>query len=812
MEFFTPHSSSSPQVPSHPQLVWGLDPATVATRTAQARLLAERILQRDPSGQRARPFTVELSSLRLPPAEWKWLQAGALQRLKAFSALVEDVYGKRRILKDGILPPEIVYEDPLFFPELQGLPQTPDRAIVFAAMDLVQTPSGSWQIVEHRFSTPTGIGRLLQTRRILAASLPEAFRGEAVHPVQWFPARLYEHLTEATARGPSNKQIILLSEGPESSNLQEEQLLAREMGIPIAHSHDLVVRNGRLFLRTIEGLDEVGIVYRRIEPPFLDPVGFASHKFAGIPGLLHCIRQNTVQVLNAPECAVADNRALLRHADAIVRYYCGEAPILKTVPTFYGYDRDQAEWIEDHENTLILKPVCHPGNLLPQSPSGQHPDLKQLLKSDPRRIVGQALPAPTCSTDLGNATPGRTFLRLFLLGGKRPYVLPGGLCRFSPAIPSDTPVRLLRDTWVRTDALSVGIEPLEPHLASPKRPLPSGIAENMYWLGRYLERGLAGCRMLSLVDPWEHRSAPEDQTESILAAGILAALDVEEGEAKRLASMSGFLQPQGHPNSPLSAFSKAQSAVSTLRGSLHESTSLGIDLLFKKTHQLCVGPSEFKRADLDLLKVDYDGIIGNLHRTLPRDSGWHFFVIGQMIENGSILSSLGSAILPKIVRRMDWHLQDEGDLNGFLRLAGCLNLYHQIYHSRAFLDRTLQLIWQSETCPTSFVRILLTLENALLEIHRQSLRQSPSDALVARLRATHDWIKDIEIESILPARTVQPSKEHSLSFLGDHGTFEIQRLCDRLCDFFETFHTALDDRFFCHQRNAGALFHNAFQG
>ncbi|MEY3000512.1 MAG: hypothetical protein RL648_726, partial [Verrucomicrobiota bacterium] len=108
MEFFTPHSSSFPQAPSHPQLVWGLDPATVATRTAQARLLAERILQRDPSGHRARPFTVELSSLRLPPAEWKWLQAGALQRLKAFSALVEDVYGKRRILKDGILPPEIV--------------------------------------------------------------------------------------------------------------------------------------------------------------------------------------------------------------------------------------------------------------------------------------------------------------------------------------------------------------------------------------------------------------------------------------------------------------------------------------------------------------------------------------------------------------------------------------------------------------------------------------------------------------------------------------------------------------------------------
>lgn len=813
MELFTPHPPASSRTANASPAPWGLDAASYARRQAHADRLAEQTLQRDPSGARARPFSVRVSPLRIAEGEWAVLKAGVLQRLRAFSALIEDVYGKRNLLRDGILPPEIIYEDPFFFPELHGMLSTRGGAPVFAAVDLVRAPSGEWQVVENRFSTPTGIGRLLQARRILASSLPEAFRAEAIQPVQSFPARLYEHLSEAGLNAPPSAQIVLLSEGPESPNLQEEELLAREMGIPVAHSHDLLVRNGRLYLRTIEGLDQVGILYRRMEPPWLDPVGFSANKFAGVPGLLHCIRQNTVRVLNPPECAVADNRALLRHADAIIRYYCRETPLLRTVPTFYGYDRDQAEWIDDHRDALVLKPVCHPA-LLEQAGTSPGPDLKALLKKDPRRVVGQAYPAPEGGS-AENDPKGHSLLRLFILGGAHPYVLTGGLCRFRAITDAPAPQpEALRDTWVTGGSARTGIEPLEPQLASRPRPLPSGIAENLYWFGRYLERGLSGCRMLALVDPWEQRSASDgpDAPEVTLGDGILAALEVTVSERAEMASLRAFLQPHRHPNSPLSAFLGAQAAMRALRGTLSETACLAVDAMVAKLEHLCTAEPDFRPELLFRMGSDGDAIIGNLQRTLLRDSGWHFFITGHLLERGSLLSALSSAVLPKIVRRMDWHLQDEADLNSFLKLTGCLHLYHRIYHSRAFLDRTLQLIWQSEACPGSIAHCLLGIRTSLGEIDNQFLRESAPIESQAILDEVRQWLTSLRIETIIPARGDKGLSPHSLSLLEKRAITEIRNVSERLSDTFTSLHTALDNRFFCHQSDTPSAFHHAFLG
>lgn len=814
MEFVRPHPTSASRTADAIPTYWGLDAATYARRQGHAEKLAEQTLQRDPSGARARPFGIEWPPLRIGEQEWSTLQAGVLQRLRAFSCLIEDVYGSRRILHDGVLPPEIVYEDPFFFPELHGIVLPRGSAPVFAAVDLVRAPTGEWQIVENRFSTPTGIGRLLQTRRILSSSLPEAFKAEAIHPIQSFPARLYEHLSEG---GPSPSpvgNIVLLSEGPESAHLQEEELLAREMGIPVAHTADLVVRNGHLFLRTIEGLDPVGIIYRRMEPPWLDPVGFAANTCAGVPGLLHCIRQGTVRVLNAPACAVADNRALLRHADSIIRYYTGQAPLLRTVPTFYGYDHDQAEWIEDHQDTLVLKPVCHPARLIQGTNATSGLDLKELLRRDPRRVVGQAFPAPERSPDGKSSHKGHTLVRLFILGGAHPYVLPGGLCRFVPAPLSAAPQReRLRDTWVVGGLGHADAEPLEPQLGGRRRPLPSGIAENMYWFGRYLERGLSGCRMLALVDPWAHR--PQNGLESpeaTFATGVLAALDVAEPEAAGISSLHAFLQPKRHPNAPLSAFRGAQAAMRALRGSLSESAALAVDALVAKLHHLCTADPDFRPEALAQMETDCDAILGNLQRTLLRDSGWHFLVMGQMLERGVILSSLCTAVLPKIVRRMDWHLQDEADLNCFLQLTGCLPLYHRIYHSRAFLDRTLQLLWQSAACPGSIAHCLVRIGSAMQHIEQEFLQETAPIESRQSLQDVYRWVQAIRIESIIPARGDGVPQNRSLSRLEASASTQIHGISERLSDTFTTLHTTLDNRFFCHQTEMPSAFHHVVHG
>jgi uncharacterized circularly permuted ATP-grasp superfamily protein len=287
--------------------------------------------------------------------EWALLERGLIQRARAFNAYIADIYGPQRILHDRGVPHEIVLSDPAFHRQLIGLPIRDNLYAPLVAVDLVRDAAGGWQVLENHFSTPFGIAYVLQSRRMLAQAFPELFATVDVAPVAPFAAQLAELLRTRSPR--PNPHAVLLCRGEDNQSYFEESFLARSLGIAMVQPGDLLVRESRVFLKTIRGLEQVDVIYRRIESSSIDPIAFGQSRFQGVPGLVNCVRKGTVAIVNAIGSGVADNRAILRYSDQIILYYLREKPLLKTVPTFTCRDVDQAAHVRHNLASMVLKPI-----------------------------------------------------------------------------------------------------------------------------------------------------------------------------------------------------------------------------------------------------------------------------------------------------------------------------------------------------------------------------------------------------------------------------------------------------------------------
>jgi len=765
-------------------------------------------------------FSMDLLPRILRSGEWRLIEAGVLQRARAFSAYIKDLYTGRDILRSGHLPPEPVFEDPAFHPELHGIPSSVEFPVVLGAVDLVRTVDGEWLVAENRFSTPTGLSYVIQVRRILAQALPEAFERLPVLPVASFATRFVEALSGlAENRGKRVPRILLLSEGESGRHFFEESFLARHMGIPLAKPADLIVRDGRVFLKTIAGLDQVDVIFRRVEPDALDPVAFANHSETGVPGILHCIRRGSVKVANVPGCAVADNRAVLPYSDSIIRFYTGQTRILRTVPTYSGYDFDRLEWIRDHLNELSLKAVCHPEILSKKHP-GTAPFLDQeglvnLLGKDPRMVVAQAFPAlsriPVMKGTDRHMEP--VMMRVFCIMGSHPVLLPGGLSRLfrggNESLDRGKHFHALKDTWLlRARQPSTSRKGrLEPRLHPPVQPLPSRAAECYYWMGRYLERGSGLARMLNVLEElrWNELSPREREVHTPLWKAVMDAT-----EAKSLPSVKGrpssseltrrLLVDESDPasvRSCIEAFSaNAKSIRSLITPELWQATMQTLEI-FTKSEPATGGPGTRRLSD-NLVNAG-DRIYGTAARTLLHDPGWHFFNIGMLLERAHRHATILRNSLPHAAAGQWRHLRDDSDLTGLLRLLGALDAYHRNYRSRAYLDRVADLLWKSPHSPAS---ILFCTEQIRADVEALSEDQAPTLAPAAmreKIGSFLAWLNALDLEKIFPARTHELDQGLTRTNpFADQTTREAESCMDRMQVFFETFHTRLEDRFFSH--------------
>ena len=396
---------------------------------------------------------------RLVPAdEWATIERGLEQRVRALNLFVHDVYHARRILRDRVVPPELVLSASGYRPEVVGLRVPRDVYIHVSGIDLIRDPDGRYLVLEDNARTPSGVSYVLKNRQVMRQAFPFLFAGYNVQPVDGYAADLLAVLRHIAPQGCDNPTIVVLTPGVYNAAYFEHTFLARQMGVQLVEGRDLVLDDGTLSMRTTRGPARVDVVYRRVDDDYLDPLTFRRDSRLGVAGLVGAYRAGRLGLANAIGTGVADDKAVYPYVPDIIRYYLNEDPILDNVETFRPTIPAQRHHILANLDKLVVKAVDSSGGygmlIGPSSTAEQRAEFAAKIEANPRGYIAQ--PTITLSqhpTLIGGRLEGRHVdLRPFVLFGERVKVLPGGLTRV--ALPRGSLVVNSsqgggsKDTWV----------------------------------------------------------------------------------------------------------------------------------------------------------------------------------------------------------------------------------------------------------------------------------------------------------------------------------------------------------------------------
>ncbi len=376
--------------------------------------------------------------------EWGRLEAGLTQRLKALNLFLEDVYGKSRIkelygkpriVHDGVIPEDVISECPQYRDEMQGFSAPHGTWVSICGTDLVRTNDG-FRVLEDNLRVPSGVSYMLANRKAAKSSLRRLYRRSRVRDVEHYGRVLLQTLSEmAPGGGDSEPAIALLTPGVYNSAFYEHMFLAHELGAELVEGRDLLVRDGFVYMRTTTGLQRVDVVYRRVDDDFVDPLVFRPDSLLGVPGLIDAYKRGNVALVNAPGTGVADDKSVYAYVPDMVKYYLGEEQILENVETYLCRRPDDLEYTLDNLQDLVVKRVGESGGygmlIGPHSTPEERKDYAEQVRADPAGFISQptlALSRSPCFVD-GGIEPRHVDLRPFVLHGRKTRIVPGAFCR-----------------------------------------------------------------------------------------------------------------------------------------------------------------------------------------------------------------------------------------------------------------------------------------------------------------------------------------------------------------------------------------------
>ncbi len=394
----------------------------------------------------------------VPPDEWDHIERGLQQRVRALNLFVHDIYHERRILKDGVVPAELVLGASGYRREAVGLSVPRDVYVHVSGIDLIRSPGGEYLVLEDNCRTPSGVSYVLNNRQVMKQVFPLLFREYHVRPVDDYAANLSAVLRSMAPGGAEEPTVAVLTPGVYNSAYFEHSFLARQMGVELVEGRDLVLDDGQVFMRTTAGLRKIDVLYRRVDDDFLDPLTFRRDSQLGVAGLVGAYRAGNVALANGIGTGVADDKGIYPFVPDIIRYYLNEKAILSNVETFRPLLPAHRRHILANLDKLVVKAVDASGGygmlIGPASTAGQREEFARKIEANPRGYVAQ--PTITLSqhpTLVGNCLEGRHIdLRPYVLYGDEIRVLPGGLTRV--ALPRGSLVVNssqgggTKDTWV----------------------------------------------------------------------------------------------------------------------------------------------------------------------------------------------------------------------------------------------------------------------------------------------------------------------------------------------------------------------------
>ncbi|PJY95009.1 circularly permuted type 2 ATP-grasp protein [Pseudomonas donghuensis] len=697
----------------------------------------------DPKGA-DRPWELDLLPHLLPAAEWQQLAAGVEQRARLLNAVLADIYGPQQLIREGLLPAELVYGHNNFLWPCQGIAAPEGTYLHIYAVDLARAPDGRWWVTADRTQAPSGAGFALENRTIVSRALPELYRDLQVQHLSGFFRTLQQTLARLAPSDRDAPLVVLLTPGRFNESYFEHLYLARQLGYPLVEGSDLTVRDATVYLKTLSGLRRVHAIMRRLDDDFCDPLELRTDSALGVPGLLDAVRQGRVLVANALGSGVLESPGLLGFLPAINQRLFAEDLSLPSIATWWCGEPPVMARALEQLPMLVVRPAFPSQSFSPvfgrDLDPAQRQALAERIQARPYAYVAQALAqlsqAPVWQAEQGQLQARAIGMRVYAVATAEGYrVLPGGLTRVAAQADAEV-VSMQRggaskDTWVLGEAApqgeqwraqrTIGVAELirqDPYL-------PSRVVENLFWFGRYCERCDASARLLRIILT---RYLDGDDPLALQAAVELAdelSLLPEEGDLP--GRLRAALDDADWAFSLRANLLRLQWAASQVRGKLSRENWQALVELQREAQCLEDGEADFgERVDvLNRLVMSLAALSGFALDDMTRDEGWRFLMLGRRIERlQSLCSSLAAFLRGPAV-------YDQAGLEWLLELGNSSITYRSRYLAVAQLIPVLDLLLLDEQNPHAVLFQLKLLVRANQRLSEEF--DSPRDPALALL-------------------------------------------------------------------------------
>ncbi len=678
-----------------------------------------------------RTWPLDPVPLLVSSSEWAGIEAGLAQRAELLNLILSDLYGSRKLIRKSLLPPDLVYGDPGFQRPCVISPPASAPGLSLYAADLVRCADGHFRVLKDRTQAPSGMGYALENRTVMSRLIPSLFRDSHPHRLAPFFRRLRESLAAlAPATGGDDPRVVIMTPGPHNETYFEHLYLSNYLDYTLIEGANLTVRNGRVWLKSVSGLEPVDVILRRVDDYYCDPLELRPDSLLGVPGLVEVARRGRVAIANPLGAGILESPGLMAFLPRLAKHLLGQELRLPSVATWWCGQPLELDYVLANLSSLVVRPINRTISARPvfgdQLDQAGLAAWRERIRKHPHQYVGQERLAPSSAPALreGLLEPRQGIVRTFLAAGQDSFVvMPGGLTRVGEKpesrIISNQAGAVSKDTWVlasepeQIDTLLPQGQAAYPQM---KETLPGVAAENLFWLARYAERAE---NMIRLIRTIHHRRNETLQlgdpvyqaTLGMLLQGLTHMSMTYPGFTggggdKRLAEpqteLIDLIRNQRRPGTlaaNLAAFLDAAYAVRNL-------VSADTRRVFNDIGDELAGLAREEHSDLQLLQDTQDRIItalmaiaGATSESMSRELGWHFLNLGRRIERALLLIALLRAVLTTRVAPETELLL----LESVLTVAESFTLYRRRFRNRPQLEVALDLLLLDETNARSLI-------------------------------------------------------------------------------------------------------------
>jgi len=734
-----------------------------------------------------RPWKLDLMPFVLATDEWKTLESGLQQRATLLNRVIHDLYGEQSLLRDKIIPPEILFGNPEYIRPFVNLAPHEQHPLFLYATELARSPDGHWYVMADRTEAPAGPGFAFENRVVVSRSIPAAFRRISFHRLPSFFNRLKNSLSRRCNAERENPQVVMLTHGPTHSYYFEDVYLARYLGYTLVEAEDLAVRNDAVFLKTLGGLIPVDIVLTRSAEMQIDPLEVVGSAQGGVPGILHAARRGHVTVANVPGCGILGAPVFMSVLPRLCKYFLGEQLKIPSIATWWGAERSSLDVILQRLPELVVKPAFQKSGgaeyIISEMSTEDVTQLTQQIRDRPWEWVAQEKikRSGVPIRDGDGFRCGHVAMRTFCVEDEGKYhVMPGGLVR----VASDTrPMQLSvsagdssKDMWVLTDGESAPVTLLAPlyQPATLRRTtalMPSRVADNLFWLGRNLDRVDILVRVLRSLIQRESGERDSETADIAYLQKVLQELGHWAHEHESPSSVDN--QSGGQEGQILAAFSFARTAglthaikeldrlASLLQDWLSPDAWTAISKLVESFQTAPVYP-ENDLSDiavlLNQLVLDTAAVSGLIGEGMNRGPSWRFLDLGRCIERmvstaqmllcgdlhrAPTAAPVLKAMLELIDVQMTYRLRyrDQLQRNAVLDLGitddtSPRSLAFQIHRLEAHVKRLPNLA--DPPLPEEDKRLVLKCSHAIRMLNDADLAAASATAVIDALKCVHE--------------------------------------------------------------------------